>query len=127
MTYVVYRNGTSGFEASKLDQTLFLKKCGTLDFQLWHFAPVFSTSGLALLGEFEKVVPVSPNRFSNLVTYSDDSSAFLQVNARGYAGERISVGFAKVDSSGSVSIDILSCAIPDSGVATLEYPSMQCV
>eukprot|EP00475_Leptophrys_vorax_P030484 TRINITY_DN4571_c0_g1_i1.p1 TRINITY_DN4571_c0_g1~~TRINITY_DN4571_c0_g1_i1.p1 ORF type:complete len:776 (+),score=200.17 TRINITY_DN4571_c0_g1_i1:255-2330(+) len=127
MDYVVYHKSTSGFEASMLGKNLNLTKCGTLDFQLWHFAPVFPTSRLVLLGEIEKVVPVSPNRFSNLVTYADDSSAFLQVNARGDAGERISVAFAQVGASGDVKIDILSCAIPDAGVATLEYPSMQCL
>ena len=53
-------------------------------------APVFE-NGLALLGEENKLVPVSPDRFTNVSASNTTGTARLEVEAIGAAGETVSV------------------------------------
>ena len=61
--------------------------CGLSDLQLWSIAPLLGDSGWALLGEPDKWVSVSRQRFANLTANKDGAS----VTVTGAAGESVAV------------------------------------
>eukprot|EP00051_Salpingoeca_urceolata_P021745 m.344479 g.344479 ORF g.344479 m.344479 type:complete len:749 (-) comp19854_c2_seq17:290-2536(-) len=67
---------------------LQLKKCGTTDFQQYTVAPVLP-NGWTLLGEFDKWVSVSADRFSSL----EAGSAGVSVVATGLENEKVTTNF----------------------------------
>lgn len=74
--------------------TIPLKTCGKWDFQLHAVAPVLP-NGWALLGEPDKWVPVSNERFRDL-SYSSGGGGgdgFSSVTAMGVEGEAVSVAW----------------------------------
>ena len=87
---------------------LRLKSCQDLDFQLYTLAPVV-TNGWALLGELEKWVSVSNDRFSN---FAFDSES-ISVQVRGEEGETVHVSFF----SPQQQLVTSSCQLPMSGTA----------
>ena len=85
-----------------------------LDFSLYSIAPVFP-NGWALLGEQDKWVSVSGDRFSDVTTLATG----LVVKLRGAPGEVVNVSFKK---PGQAAPLIVSCSVPQSGTASLRMP-----
>lgn len=77
-------------------------------FQLHHVSPVAANSGMALIGEMDKWVPVSANRFTDIY----DSPEFFGVMAVGDYGETINVSFAPTAGGAVITV---SCAFGESG------------
>jgi len=92
---------------------LKFSKCGEDDFQLYLIAP--KTGAFTLLGEPDKWISVSPQRFSDLGQSGSSSS----VKVHGQPGEKVTVRWS--DESGK--IVSAACTIPDSGIATSRMTS----
>ena len=97
------------FAAFDEGHPIALTPCGLADFALWHTAPVLS-SGVALLGELMKWVPVSEARFEDVAVDGAGARATL----RGSPSEAVSVSW--VSQSGTIEVSV--CVIGDSGIAT---------
>ena len=61
--------------------------CDRHDFQYWVIAPLLPASDFALLGELNKIIPVSETRFQNILW---DSKGYI-INVLGYPGETVTV------------------------------------
>jgi hypothetical protein len=84
-------------------------------FNVWSFCPRLP-SGWALLGECStKWVPVSPQRFGDIV---DDSTSGLSVRVKGPPKEVVQVSAA---APGSLTIETVACTIPQGGVAIARF------
>merc|ERR1711968_92510 len=97
-----------------------LESCGTLDFQVFHIAPVLrlASASWTVLGELSKWVPMSPQRFVSVS--STDSS--LEVHIKGAVGESVDVWFAgPADKMVKV-----NCQLLDSGSAVVRMPAAEC-
>jgi hypothetical protein len=87
-----------------------VKACGTADFQLYTLAPVLA-NGWVLLGEPDKWVTVSRQRFSNLTLTNLTSG----VNVTGGSGEQVIVHWRSPQGS-LVRVD---CTLAQSGTAMM--------
>jgi len=113
-------NVTTNVTVFDSTHTLTLRTCGKADFQLYHTAPVFA-NGWVLLGETNKFVPVSDQRFLSL----DVQSGGINILLRGVPSESITISAAQ-QSSEVYKVISYSCTFPASGQATLQIPSGQC-
>lgn len=103
---VVYEsNATEASDMFMVDNVhpLPVHACGELDFQLYTMAPHLP-NGWALLGEMDKWVSVSRQRFNNL-QYTTDSIA---VEISGEVGETVNVSFFSPDSK----LVTVHCTLP---------------
>ena len=100
--------------------TLDISECSTTDFQYWSIAPIMS-DGWALLGELNKVLPVSKTRFVDLLIVDGSIHVVYLVGA---PGERVSV--TVYDSSTGISEAII-CTISSSGTSLLLFPHGPCM
>lgn len=117
---IVYEaNSTSKLERLNAKTGIEFKACKKWDFQIWAAAPVDQATGLALVGEQDKWVPVSKARFSNLkfssVSTGGSTEQIGSVVARGSAGEVVKVTWVMVTSAG-VDDTTVSCEMHQSGV-----------
>jgi len=104
------------FDAS---HPLSLAACGKIDFQIHHIVPAFS-NGWALLGELNKFVSVSEDRFVNIDVQGSNG---FTVGIRGAPGETVSISATPVS---AWKISTFNCKIPASGTANLQIPSGTC-
>jgi len=88
------------------------------DFTFHSIAPVYS-NGWALLGEPDKWIAVSEERFTDVT----ELPTALVVNLRGTPGEIVNVAF-KVP--GSMAPKVVSCVVPQSGTAKLKSSIGKC-
>lgn len=82
-------------------------------FALWHSAPVLANSGMALLGEVAKFVPVSPQRFVSITDWGSGVSAVLS----GGPGETVTITAVSHATStpGSAKGATVSCQLSTTG------------
>ena len=89
------------------------------DFSFYSIAPVFS-NGWALLGEQDKWISVSADRFSDVTTLSNG----LVVKLRGTPGEVVNVSFKKPGANTPV---VVSCTVPQSSTVKIVSSVGKCV
>ena len=90
------------------DTKLNISQCGKVDFQYWVIPPYLMTHGLVLLGELNKIVPVSEARFSDIVITADD----VMVKVNGIPTEKVPV---TVYSMSANKVWVVDCIISESG------------
>jgi hypothetical protein len=108
---------TTGAKATAVtgSQPLVLPVTTEATFNLWTLCPRLS-SGWALLGECStKWVPVSTQRFYNIV---DDSMVGLSVHVKGPPKEVVQVS---ATAPKSLTIETVACTIPQGGVAIARF------
>jgi len=89
-------------------------------FALLHVSPVGQASGWALVGEMDKWVATSADRFAD----AEDSPMGLNVELKGDSGETVRVGFAK---AGGRAITTVACTIGPSGRISIAMPAAKCI
>ena len=102
-----------------VNDPLTVSACGKTDFQSWNLAPIFS-NGLALLGELDKVIPVSETRFTGTRFYGPDFAIFLV----GVPGEAVSITLYDTTASELI---VVKCVVSSSGTARLEMVDPKCL
>ena len=100
---------------------LVISKCGKADFQYWNIAPVLD-NGWALLGELNKILPVSETRFLSIEMRDPVKQQYLVV-LRGVAGETVPV---TLYDSKEKKIMTVSCTVSPAGTAVLLIPDLKC-
>jgi hypothetical protein len=118
-------SSTTGAKATAVtaSQPLSLPRTTEATFNLWTLCPRLP-SGWVLLGECStKWVPVSTQRFYNIV---DDSTNGLSVHVKGPPKEVVQVSAAAPN---SLTIETVACTIPEGGVAIAKFSKvgMSCV
>ena len=98
-----------------------ISKCGKADFQYWNIAPVLD-NGWALLGELNKILPVSETRFLSIEIRDPVKQQYLVV-LRGVAGETVPV---TLYDSKEKKIMTVSCTVSPAGTAVLLIPDLKC-
>eukprot|EP01031_Cornospumella_fuschlensis_P027945 gene27945-33744_t len=80
----------AGMQSIGCNNALQMKACGQSDFQLYTISPVLPSQRLVLLGESDKWVSVSEQRFVSILINSNNE---LSYELRGGAGETLSILF----------------------------------
>jgi hypothetical protein len=101
------------------DTKLNISKCDKIEFQYWVIPPYLMTRGLVLLGELNKIVPVSEARFSDIVITADD----VMVKVHGVPTEKVPV---TVYSMSTKKVQVVGCTISASGVNILSLGAGVC-
>ena len=91
----------------------------TTDFHYWNLAPILN-NGWALLGELNKIIPVSETRITNILNVGMD----YLVSVTGVEGEKVSITAYDTASSQAV---VYACTISPSGQNILYLPGGPCV
>ena len=91
----------------------------TMDFHYWSLAPILN-NGWALLGELNKIIPMSETRITNILNVGMD----YLVSITGVEGEKVSITTYDTASSQAV---VYACTISPSGQNTLYLPGGPCV
>lgn len=89
------------------DTTLNISQCGKTDFQYWVIPPYFPF-GYTLMGELNKITPVSEQRFSDVILNDD----VVMVKVSGVPGEKVPV---TVYSTFTKKPQVINCTISESG------------
>lgn len=97
---------------------LNIDQCGKSDFQYWVIAPYFP-NGFALLGELNKITPVSAARFSDITV--TDSDVTMKVN--GVPKESVPVTLYDMKNKKSM---VVTCTIGDAGTNKFSLASGTC-
>ena len=100
---------------------LTISKCGKSDFQYWVIPPNLTSNGVTLLGELNKIIPVSAARFSD-VTISDND---VMIKINGVPSEKVSVALYDRYST-SNKIQTVNCTVSASGVSWLTLNNGEC-
>ena len=101
------------------DTKLNIAQCGMSDFQYWVIPP-FLPFGYTLLGELNKITPVSEQRFSD-ITVSGNS---VTVKVKGVPKEKVPV---TVYDNNAKKTQVVQCTISESGTNMLVISSaMEC-
>ena len=93
------------------DSGLFISPCGKTDFQYWVIPP-FLPFGYTLLGELNKIIPVSEQRFSD-ITVSDNT---VTVKVNGVPTEKVPI---TVYDNSAKKTQVIECTISESGTNVL--------
>jgi len=93
-----------------MSNTLTISKCGETDFQYWAIATSVGAvpNSRVLLGELNKIIPVSETRFLNI-----DSDKVLM---RGVPGEMVAVSVSDPVKAEAMTVE---CTIGQDGTAVL--------
>merc|ERR1711871_1514446 len=104
-----------------LPQSDFSNVTGGTDFapavtSMW---PVCATSGWALLGELDKYVPTSPQRFGNVSCTPQG----MHATVFGSAGERVAITLLRPGDGGRAAavVHTIEVTIPASGTSAVEF------
>ena len=98
---------------------LTIKSCREVaDFQHWYIAPVLPGSGGALLGELDKVVPISEQRVLTVILFAGT----YVVKMRGAPGEVVSMSTIDTSNGKVTSID---CTLDSTGAGTLGFSDVK--
>ena len=97
---------------------LMISSCGITDFQYWYIAPVLPGSGGALLGELDKVVPISEQRVLTVILFGDT----YVVKLRGAPGEVVSMTTFDTRDSKTTTID---CTMDSTGAGSLGFSDVK--
>ena len=121
--YIAYNYTLEGLVSTTvkfgINDSLTVPACGKTDFQSWNLAPILP-NGLALLGELNKILPVSETRFVSASTFGSEATFFLV----GVPGEMVSVTLYNTKSNELV---VLNCIIGSSGTAKLDMVDLKCL
>lgn len=121
--FIAYNYTLDAIVATKtkfgVNDPLTVSACGRTNFQSWNLAPILP-NGLALLGELDKIIPVSEIRFTGTGFYGSDFAVFLV----GVPGEAVSVTLYNTTDSGLI---VVKCVISSSGTARLEMVDPKCL
>ena len=101
------------------DTKLNISQCTKVDFQYWVIPPYLMSRGLILLGELNKIVPVSEARFSDIIVTADDVIAKIN----GVPTEKVPVTVYSMSTNKSQVVD---CTISASGVNILSLSTGAC-
>ena len=93
------------------DTALNIAQCDKTDFQYWVIPP-FLPFGYTLLGELNKITPVSEQRFSDIII-SDD---IVKVKVNGVPTEKVPI---TVYDNSAKKTQVIECTISDSGTNVL--------
>ena len=93
------------------DTALNIAQCGKSDFQYWVIPP-YIPFGFSLLGELNKITPVSEQRFSDIII-SDD---YVKVKVNGVPGEKV---YVTVYENNVNVTQVMECTISESGTNVL--------
>ena len=93
------------------DTELNIAQCGKSDFQYWVIPP-FLPFGYTLLGELNKITPVSEQRFSD-ITVSDNT---VMVKVNGVPKEKVPITFYDNKAKRT---EVIECNISESGMNVL--------
>lgn len=117
---VVFTYDLSGkvLSIQSFPSTLSIPSC-TRNFQYYTIAPILGSTGIALLGELNKIIPVSETRFVQISQYGPKFALYLT----GAPGEVV-VFTVYIVSGGSTAT--VTCNIPSSGTAVLKIPDLEC-
>ena len=101
------------------DTILNIAQCSKSDFQYWVIPPFFP-SGYTLLGELNKITPVSEQRFGD-ITVSDNT---VMVKVNGVPAEKVPI---TVYDNTAKKTQVIECTISESGTNLLVISSvMEC-
>ena len=98
--------------------TITIAPC-TRNFQYYAIAPLLGSSGMALLGELNKMIPVSETRFVQVEQFGPAFAAYLV----GAPGEVVVI---TVYVHSSRTTQTVTCNMPSSGTAVLNLPELTC-
>ena len=90
--------------------------CDRHDFQYWVIAPLLPASDFALLGELNKIIPVSETRFQNILW---DSKGYI-IHVLGDPGENVTVSIYDILLGRTFSA---SCQITTYATASYRVPT----
>ncbi|CAI8031075.1 hypothetical protein GBAR_LOCUS17620 [Geodia barretti] len=119
LAYTYTLDGTV-VKAMNFTGTLDIPECSVTDFQYWTLSPIMA-SGWALLGELNKVLPVSETRVVDIITSNGDIHV---VYLSGEPGEVVPM---TVYDTGSGTTEVTSCTIDSSGNSYFLFPHGPCV
>lgn len=100
------------------DTKLNITQCGKSNFQYWVIPP-YLTAEFVLLGELNKITPVSEVRFGDITINDDD----IMVKVNGVPSEKVPV---TVYNKLTNKIQVLNCTISMSGTNRLSLHTGQC-
>jgi hypothetical protein len=106
-------------KAMKFTGILNIAQCSVTDFQYWSLAPILS-DGWVLLGELNKVLPVSETRFTELIT---TDGAIHVVYLTGVPGERVTITAYDTNTGNT---EVHNCTISSTGTNLLLFPNGPC-
>ena len=89
------------------DSALYISNCDKSDFQYWVIPP-FLPFGYTLLGELNKIIPVSEQRFSDIIV--SDNTVMVKVN--GVPTEKVPI---TVYDNNAKKTQVIECTISESG------------
>ena len=119
LAYTYTLDGTV-VKAMNFTGTLDIPECSVTDFQYWTLSPIMA-NGWALLGELNKVLPVSETRVVDIITSNGDIHV---VYLSGEPGEVVPM---TVYDTGSGTTEVTSCTIDSSGNSYFLFPHGPCV
>ena len=105
-------------KAMNFTGALSIPECSVTDFQYWSLAPIFN-NGWALLGELNKIIPVSETRFIDLTLLRGSYVVYLS----GVQGEKVPVTLYDTHNEKAI---VYICVIGPSGGSVLYLPSGFC-
>lgn len=100
------------------DTKLTINSCDRNDFQYWYIAPVFDGTGGALLGELNKIVPISEQRVLTVIKFGNE----YVVKLRGAPGEVVSMSTFDMESGKVYTVD---CTMDSTGAGTLSFSDVK--
>ena len=99
--------------------SITINTCGRSDFQYWTVAPILEGTGMALLGELNKIVTVSETRFRSISKFGSDHVVSLV----GAPGENVELS---VYDTQDKTTKVVACNMSSSGTAILHIPQLWC-
>ena len=98
--------------------SLTIEPCGRQDFKYWTIAPLLEGTGMAILGELDKVITVSETRFKSISRFG---SVYV-ISLVGAPGETVPITVYTVTGTAAV----VTCKMSSGGTAVLHIPQMMC-
>ena len=119
---VAFRNDLTGKVIEVVNFTssssLTIEPCSRQDFKYWTIAPLLEGTGMAILGELDKVITVSETRFKGISRFG---SGYV-VSLVGAPGEAVFITVYTVTGTTTV----VTCRTSSGGTAILHIPQLWC-
>ena len=120
---IAFRHDLTGKVVEVFDfsssSSIMINTCGRSDFQYWTIAPTLEGTGMALLGELNKIVTVAETRFRYISKFGSD----CVISLVGAPGEKVEVSLYD---TGEKTAKVVTCNMSSSGTATLHVPRLWC-
>ena len=105
-------------KAINVTNTLSISSCDRNDFQYWYIAPVLDGAGGALLGELDKVVPISEQRVLTVIKFADT----YVIKLRGAPNEVVSMSTYDTRDNTATTV---SCTLDSTGDGSLGFSDVK--